>query len=247
MAIMTLLIFIGVIVAIGISSFCGHTLMWGDPNTMWGLGILLLLYSFNLWKNKKELFWRCALALPFALLTTLLLKVTGFKTVISCVSGLLLFYALIIEVKNLRLHYVITLTSAIILFFLAVLFKGVIPSFRNIYVVWGCAFAVLAFYESYEARLSHSQKAPVLWPIAVKSVKFTVACFFALVLLTVSHILCRRYHLGFAVSFTIAVLIALSFLVACKLFNIKNPAFSDVPERRVEKKKQELLDKINKD
>ena len=107
--------------------------------------------------------------------------------------------------------------------------------------------AVLAFYESYCARSLRSQKVSELWPIAVKSVKFAIACLLTLGLFIISHILCRRYHISFIISFIISVLIALGFLGFCRLFNIKNPASSDVPERRAKKKEQDLLNKSNKD
>ena len=223
MAVLTLIVFIGMLVAFTISSLRGRTLMWGDPIVIWAMGILLLLYSFDLWEDKKELAKRCFWALPFSLLVLVLAKISGFSILISCLSGLLLFYALIIEAKDVKLHYVITLITTLILFCCAFMFKTRVTSLWTLYIISGGGFAGLAFYQSYARKLEQSQKIPSLWPIAFASIKFGVACITAVMLLIISHVLCKQYHLGFAVSFTIAVLIALSFLVLCRVFSIKSP------------------------
>jgi len=227
MAVITLLVFIGIIIWLGIMGIYGRSVMWGNPNAMLGLGALLLLYSFNMWRDKKELVKRCVLALPFALLFIILLKVSGFRILGCCLSGLLLFYTLIIEAKNVKLHYVITLASALILLVLSVLFKEAAMSYQSLYLLYGSAFALLVFYQSYEAKLSRSQKIPKLLPIAINSLKFSVAGIIAATLLLVSHVICRRYNLGFIISFSISVLVAINFLIICKILSIKNPAFSN--------------------
>lgn len=223
MAVLTLIVFIGMLVVFTVSSLRGRTLMWGDPMIVWGMGILLLLYSFNLWEDKKELIKRGCLALPLAVLFMIIAILSGFTAFVFCLLGLLLFYALIIEVKDIKLHYTITLITTSILFGCAFVFKNHVTSLWTLYVICGIAFSGLAFYQSYLNRMERSQEIPSLWPIAFASIKFGVACITAVMLLIISHVLCKQYHLGFAVSFTIAVLIALSFLVLCRVFSIKSP------------------------
>ena len=100
-------------------------------------------------------------------------------------------------------------------------------SYQSLYLLYGSAFALLVFYQSYEAKLSRSQKIPKLLPIAINSLKFSVAGIIAATLLLVSHVICRRYNLGFIISFSISVLVAINFLIICKILSIKNPAFSN--------------------
>jgi hypothetical protein len=83
-----------------------------------------ILYSLWSWKNKKALFRRCVLALPFALLTLLLLKLTFFRSSDSWPSalGILMFILLTRETKNLKGSFVISLIiGAILVSLLAVL------------------------------------------------------------------------------------------------------------------------------
>lgn len=124
MAVVTLLVFIGVVVVVGILGLNGHGISRGDPRLLWIAIPLLLIYSFNLWKDKKAFFKRCVLALPFAVIAAILLMVIGFKILISCIAGVLLFVSLVAETKNWKRHYVITLTTASIIIILAIALKG---------------------------------------------------------------------------------------------------------------------------
>lgn len=244
-AVLLLLIFIVVVVTGGILQLCGHGLSYGDPRLLWISIPLLLFYSFNEWKDKRELLKRCILASPFALLMGVLLKVIGFEFLISCLGGALLFFALTKETTNWKRHYTITLAIAVVLSIAIAIIKDIdhVPNntsnkyiaIGKIYLVMGCAFVLLVFYEGYSTWLSRSQKEPALRPLAVKSIKLAGVIFLALVLLTVSNFLCEHYKIGFAISFGFSVLIALGLWGVCKLFDIKNPAFSDVAERRAKK------------
>lgn len=224
MAIFNLLAFIGIIITIGIMSLRGHTLMRGDPYVVCILAVALTLYSLNSWKDKKDLFRRTLLAFPFGFLAGIALWMISPKITLSCIGGILLFNALIIETTNLKLHYIITLATAAFLIGLTAYLNTFNLPLWAFYGIAGIAFAVVVFYRSYSLRLSHTQKTTELWSIAVKSSKFAAVCMAAITLLTVSHILCRQYHLGLLASFLIAVLIALSFLSACQIFHIKDTA-----------------------
>jgi hypothetical protein len=236
--IITMVIIIAIVLADVIFGFYGHSISYGDPRLTWIAVPLLLLLSFSSWKDRKELFKRCILASPFVLLFILLLFGIGAKIQVICIFGTLLFVSLIDETRNWKRHYIITLISTAILFLLAVSFKIYAPSLWNIYIVLGFAFAVLVFYRAYEKRLLHGQKEIKLYPLAVQSVKFAAACFIPLVLLSATFILYKQYHLGFATSFIIAMLIAMSYWVTCKLFNIEDPTHSDGPESKVKEVKR---------
>jgi hypothetical protein len=97
---------------------------FGDPIVGVALLLTWILYSLWSWKNKKALFRRCVLALPFALLTLLLLKLTFFRSSDSWPSalGILMFILLTRETKNLKGSFVISLIiGAILVSLLAVL------------------------------------------------------------------------------------------------------------------------------
>ena len=111
-----------------------------------------------------------------------------------------------------------------------------------VYFLVGCIIAVLAFYDSYSARLSHSQKNFEMRSLLVKSAKFSGACLLLLVVFTISHKVCRYYHISFVISFMISVLISLGFLGFCHLLNIKPPSSLDDPaiKKSTENKNKDL-------
>jgi len=247
MAALTLLVFIGFLIIITISSLCGgRTLMSGEPEGVWILALLWLFYSSDLQKDKKEMARRCFLALPFSLLTVVLTTVSGFEMNFSCISGLMLLYALMLKAKNIKVHYIVTLVTVSLLFVCAIIFKGYITSPRTSFIALGCGFGVLVFYKSYATKLERTQDIPALWPTAIASTKFAVACFTAVILLVISHILCRKHDLSLAVSFTISVLIALSLLAICRVFSIRSPTVSGISEKRRLQKKNRKKNRINK-
>jgi len=221
-----LVFFIIIIVTIGIMQCLGHGFSAGDPRLLWLAVPLLLLYTIDSWRDKKELIRRFGLALPFALLFIILAKVEGFNWLLSLLAGGLLLEAMVTKTNHWKWHFIVTLICAMLLFISAVTLKRVELKFLNIYVLMGCAFGVIVFYQSYITRLTRTEKYPDLQALSVDSVKLAIVYFVALSFLTVSHILCRQHHISFVISFAISVLIALSFLGLCKLFNIKNPACS---------------------
>ena len=106
-----------------ILSLCGVGRDWfGDPTV--GIALLLtwILYSIWSWKNKKELFKRFVLALPFALLIVVLLGLTVFELSDSWVFGMLMFFVLTAGKENLKQFFVIRLViGAILISLLAIL------------------------------------------------------------------------------------------------------------------------------
>lgn len=107
-----------------LSLFGASSDSFGDP--MVGVALLLtwILYSLWSWKNKKELFKRFVLALPFALLTLVLLRLTVFRRSDSWAFafGILMFVLLTRETKNLKGSFVISLIiGAILVSLLAIL------------------------------------------------------------------------------------------------------------------------------
>jgi hypothetical protein len=219
-----------------------------NPYIVWIGGVLWTLYTLSRWKNYKGLIKRCVLALPFALLAAITMKVLGFEILLSCMAGVLLFNCLLVETNNLKRHFIITLIGVTASILAVVLVSRFVDSHGDnsskgitiavIYLAMGCGFAVLVFYQSYCAKLGQTQKSQKLAPLAVKSIKLAATIFAAVALLAVSNILCYRYQISFAISFGISVLIALGLWGFCTLFNIKNPAFSDVAERRAKKMQQ---------
>ena len=109
------------------------------------------------------------------------------------------------------------------------------------YFLTGCVIAVLAFYGSYCAGASRSQKDPELLPLLWKSIKFAGFLVLFLVLLTISHKLCKHYQISFLVQFLMSCVIALAFLVCYYFFDVKNPAVSNDSTKKVKKKNEELL------
>lgn len=108
-----------------ILSLCGDvSALFGDPIVGVALLLTWILYSLWSWKNKKELFKRCVLALPFALLTLVLLKFAVFRRSDSWpfAFGMLMFILLTRETKNLKGSFVISLIiGAILVILLAIL------------------------------------------------------------------------------------------------------------------------------
>lgn len=109
-------------------------------------------------------------------------------------------------------------------------------------VMW-CIVVVFLFYQSYE-QLAHSLKASDYLKLIINSIKRAGIIFLLFVVFILSQIICKHYQVGFVISFIVSVIIALGFLGFCKLFNIKNPAHSDVMVNRHHK---DQASKIGKD
>lgn len=118
-----LMFYVPLMVAWGILYLCGyHITYFGDPIVGWLLLVPWTIYLLYSWKDKRELFKRCVLALPFSLLTVVLLKLTVFRTSVPWPLGILMFILLTRETKNLKGGFVINLViGTILIILLAVL------------------------------------------------------------------------------------------------------------------------------
>lgn len=119
-----------------ILSLCKVGRDWfGDPTVGAALLLTWILYSLWSWKDKKKLFIRFLLALPFALLTVLLLRWFGVVAIFAPSSwpwglGILMFILLTRETKNLKRGFVINLIIGIILVSLLAVLVSLINSMR---------------------------------------------------------------------------------------------------------------------
>ena len=109
-------------VACAILHFCGYhgKYGFGDPIVGWIVLLIWIGNSFYYWKDKRAFSKRCALALPFALLTVLLLRWFGVTKISDPSSwlwsgGVLMFIVLTWPTKNLRRGFVISLIIGTIL------------------------------------------------------------------------------------------------------------------------------------
>ncbi len=183
--------------------------------------VILLLYTY---KNKSELIKRCILATPFALLLIVVLRVVGFKNAVSIYSGLALFLSLLIKTENIKLHFIITLTTVTILAILSASFMLLNWNRSNmniykVYIILGTALPFISFYIAYLGAV-HLQKNIELRLLLSRAIKFSGATFLLFVVFTISHMLCRHYNLGLLIPLAISVLLSLCFLWVCRHFKI---------------------------
>ena len=95
---------------------CGYEdSSFGAPVNKWILLLIWIGNSFYYWTDKKAFLKRCVLALPFALLTVLLLGLTVFELSDSWIFGVLMLILLTRETKNLKGGFVISLIIGTIL------------------------------------------------------------------------------------------------------------------------------------
>lgn len=103
----------------GILHLCGYHGIdyFGDPIVGWIILLIFIGNSFFYWKDKKELFKRFVLALPFALLTVLLLRfaAVGLSDSWPWPFGILMFILLTAGKENLKQFFVIRLVIGTIL------------------------------------------------------------------------------------------------------------------------------------
>jgi len=83
----------------------------------WLLLISWTIYLLNSWKDKRELFKRCVLALPFSLLVVVLFRLTVFRLSDSWPFdfGIIMFILLTAGTKNWKQHFVFSLVIGTIL------------------------------------------------------------------------------------------------------------------------------------
>jgi len=101
---------------------CGyHITSFGDPIVGWVLLLPWTIYLLYSWKDKRELFKRCVLALPFSTLTVVLLKLTVFRTSVPWVMGILMFVLLTRETKKKGGFVISLITGAILIILISIL------------------------------------------------------------------------------------------------------------------------------
>lgn len=120
----------------GILRLCGyHIRSFGDPAVGWIILLIFIGNSFFYWKDKRALLKRFVLALPFALLTVLLLRWFGVVAISDpsswpWVFGVLMFILLTAGKENLKQFFVIRLVIGAILItlisILVILIKSVL-------------------------------------------------------------------------------------------------------------------------
>ena len=127
------------------------------------------------------------------------------------------------------MHFAITFTVTIIsICLLLYLGHGAYNKYK-LYIIPGIAIPLLTFYMAYLNDIT-SKELMDFRQLFMKSIKFAIALLLAFYSLLLSDQLCEHYHVSFAISFGISILIALGFLGFCKLFNIKHPVASDASE-----------------
>lgn len=119
----------------GILHLCGYHGIdyFGDPIVGWIILLIFIGNSLYDWKNKREFLKRCALALPFALLTVLLLRWFGVVAISDpsswpWVFGVLMFIVLTAGKENLKQFFVIRLVIGTILISLLAILVTLINS-----------------------------------------------------------------------------------------------------------------------
>lgn len=222
---------------------------YGDPISFGTVCLFFILYLLWRWKNKIELIKQCILAAPFAILLTIVFKIIGFKTIISLYSGIALFLFLLVKAENRKQHFILTLTVASVLVGLITALKLLGWNLYNIsiykiYIALGCTLPLLSFYTAYLAAVNVRKNIEIR-PLLSKSIVFAGVAFLLFVLFTISHMLCRQYHLGLVIPFIISVLLSLGFLWVCYRFKL-SLSDSSVSNKTNEITNKKFIDKQKK-
>lgn len=220
-----LMIIIVLVVNAVVGHYRGRGIQAGDPLAFWISYLFIIVYLLYTWKNKFELVKRCILAAPFAPLSSIVFKVVGFETHFSILVGIGIFLFMVIKIDDWKRHFVITLLAAVPFAFLLVLLRWrdsneyLEISEYKVYVIFGLTLPFIVFYAAYLSIID-LQKTVVLRPLAVRSLKFTVALILFFSLFVMSEKFCRHYQLGLAISLMISILISLCFVGVCYVFKI---------------------------
>jgi len=106
----------------GILYLCGyHVTYFGDPIAAWMMLAVWVGNSLFWWKDKRQLFKRWILVLPFVLLTVTLLTITVLDLTGSCLFGIVMFALLTWPTKNLKGGFVVSLVIGAIVVSLMVI------------------------------------------------------------------------------------------------------------------------------
>jgi hypothetical protein len=203
----------------------------GEPLTFGIACLFFILYLLWEWKTSKiEFIKRCILAAPLAVVPAIVGGMVGFDIVLSVYVGIGTFLFLAMKTSYWKRHFLITLTTSLVFVFLLALVRHELPGQEsNIYkrfVILGLALFFGSLYGTYLYAIN-SPKLKAAYPIAIKLLMFASLSFLACILVVINHIISAHYHISFAISFGISVLIALSFFGLCTLLNIKHPASSE--------------------
>ena len=213
----------------------------GHPIALGTVCLFFIIYLLWSWKNKPEFAKRCILAAPFATLLTIVFRIVGFELVFSIYVGIATFLFLVIKTDNWKLHFSITLMTALVFTFLLVYLRHGDLNVYKAYIISGIALPFAVFFVAYVGAID-SQKTLKMRPLLGKSIKFTGVLLLSLALFFISHNLCRRYHLGLVIPFMISGLIAMGFLGVCYRFKL-SLSDSSASNKNNEITNKELVDK----
>lgn len=204
-----------------VGHFTGRGIQAGDSLAFCVTYSFIIIYLLYTWKSKLELLTRCALAAPLAVAGGIILRALGFQTVSSVLLGLGLFLFLIMETRDWKVHFMLTLTVAAVFAFLLVFHKYIDReedariSQYQVYLIFGLVLPFMVFYGLYISAID-SKSVTLLRPLVVRSAKFTGILFVFFTLFIASERLCRHHQLRLPASFAISLLIALCFLASVR-------------------------------
>jgi hypothetical protein len=206
----------------------GRNIQIGEPLSVAITGTFIYIVLLWEWRdNLPEFFKRCILAIPFAIIPAITGTLIGFTTRNGCILGGVTFLLLILKTRLWKRHFLISVVASIIFtFFFAIMrFQKLHPGAQNLgklVAIFGLALIFAGLYFSYLCVVN-SRDLKAAYPFTMKLLPFLGVSYVAFILVFINQIASERYHINFAVSFSISVLIAIAFWWVCKILKLNVP------------------------
>jgi hypothetical protein len=211
--------------------------------------LFLLSYALYSWKRDLSGFLkRFYISVPFSLVFMLFGLTLCLIEPLPAASGKpMIFFAgaavcilLLFRTPNWKQHFLAILGPAFLFMMLSKFFLMPFVELRGTSLAtslmeikaalsWAGSMAILSFFLLYLSKLSDQDKAPDLKAILIRSLKFSIALVFLMVILLWMNRLGNKQELSFPFQFLLHTLLAISFFAICYKFDFllieqkKNP------------------------
>lgn len=184
------------------------------------LGYVLYLWKFKL----SEFLKRLSLAIPFALMFSVFVKLLGHDIYWSTLAGMFCSVMLLLKTTNWKKHFVVILTASCVFSIFGTLFFSYsgelqVISFAYQGFILLCLVLTFSFLLLYLAKIVKEERVPDLKAIFIRSLKFSIAlslCFFVYLILNFDE----RLSLPFSAQLLVNTLLAILLLVVCYRFDL---------------------------
>ena len=192
------------------------------------IALFLLGYLLYSWKsNMSEFLKRLLLAVPFALMLSIFIKIMRFPSRVIIVVGLLTYILLLFKTPNWKQHFSAILIPASIFIIVSKFVLSPLPDLdkpmssallRAIFSI-ACIMPILCFFSLYMYKLVYTDTLN-LRVILIRAVKSSIAVILFCAIFFILNAICDQLGISFLIQFMAYSVLTIFFLVIVHIFDL---------------------------